>query len=250
MIIAGVTCYPNRWPRPDTRLALEWTRTTPIRWRATQRPQSNDQYYSDIEIWDTYDVVNTLYAALKDAANLGAISVTLGTGDEQYIFGADVTCTTATVTEYGMPKEAGSFKMFSLPLRLKALAPTFSGTPEWPSVLYALPGWKAGATVEVSKLSSFDNTMTYTSKGATEGLFECEFDMDTASIRKMRRYLTATVRGGRVIFPDIGVSSPFGPTLPGFTAAYVRVVEWKDMGRVNYLRWRFGIKLAYDGVAV
>ncbi len=250
MVIAGVTCYPNRWPKPDTRLALEWTRTSPIRWRCTERPESNDQYFSDIEVWDTQAVIDALFTALKSPSNLGSIAVTLGTGDEQYIFGADVTCTTATVVEYGMPKEAGSFKMFSLSLRLKALSPTFSGTPALPSVLYAQGGWTAGSSFEISKVSSYNNSMSYQNKGGTEGLFECGFLMETGDMRNTRRYITDTVRGTRIIFPDIGVENPFGPTLPGFPDVYVRVVDWKDYGRLNYVQWGLGLKLAYDGNAI
>lgn len=246
MIIAGITCYPNRWPKPDTRLALEWTKTEPIRWRATTRPASNDQYFSDIEIWDTEDVISALFTTLKDAANLGAITVDLGMGDERYIFGADTLCTSVTVVSYGLPKEAGSFKMFSLSLRLKALSPSFSGTAQWPTLFYAQPGWTAGSTFELSKLSSFNNTMAYQNKGGEEGVFECNFLTFTQGAREARRNI-ATVRGTQTTFPEVGIDNPFGPTLPGFSNAYVRIVDWKDLGRQDYLLWGLWIKLAYDG---
>lgn len=246
MVIAGVTCYPNRWPKPDTRLALEWTKTDPIRYRATTRPPSNDQYFSDIEIWDTEAVINSLFTALKDPLNLGAITVNLGSGDERYIFGADTLCTSVTVVTYGLPKEAGSFKMFSLSLRLKALNPTFSGTAQWPALFYAQPAWVAGSTFELSKLSSFNNSMTYQNKKAEEGIFECTFLTFTQGIREARRKIAA-VRGAQTTFPDVGINNPFGTTLPGFDASYVRIVDWKDLGRQDYLMWGLWLKLAYDG---
>ncbi len=249
MVIAGVTCYPNRWPKPDTKLALEWTRTDPVRWRCTNRPASNDQYFADIEIWDTEAVVNALYTALKSPTNYGNIAVTLGTGDEQYIFGADVTCTTATVMDYGTPTEAGSFKMFSFKLRLKALNPTLTGTPEWPDEMYAQAGWQAGQTWELSKLSSFDNTMTYQNNNAGEGIFEGMFLLFTAGMAKARRNI-ATIRGQQTSFPEVGISNPFGATLPGFSGSLVRIIEWEDMGRLNYSMWGLRIKLAYDGISL
>ncbi len=248
MVIAGITCYANRWPKPDTRLALEWTKTDPVRWRATNRPASNDQYFADIEIWDTETVVNALYTALKNPANYGAVTVNLGTGDEQYIFGADVTCTQATVDNYGTPTEAGSFKMFSFKLRLKALNPSFTGTAEWPDEMYAQAGWKAGQSWELSKLTSFNNTMTYQNNNSGEGVFEGLFLLLTDGMRKARRNI-ATIRGQQTTFPEVGIDNPFGATLPSFTGSYVRIIEWEDLGRLNYSLWGLRIKLSYDGLS-
>ncbi len=247
MVIAGVTCYPNRWPRPDTKVAMEWTRTDVIRYRATVRPQSNDAYFSDIEIWDTQAKVDELFTALKDPANLGAVTIDLGNEDERFIFGADVLCTSATVMEYGMPREAGSYKMFSLSLRLKALSPTFVGTAAWPDEFYAQPGWTAGATFGLEKLSSYDNTMTYQNSNNEEGIYEGQFLLFTDGMQNLRRQLITVVRGSSVQFPYFGVTNVFGPTLPFNESTRVRVVDWKDMGRQNYELWGISIKLAYDG---
>lgn len=245
MVIAGITCYANRWPRPDTRLAVEWTKVHGIRWRATARPASNDSYEADLEIWDTAEVVNALYTVLKE--NLGQLTVSLGTGDEQYLFGADVTCTLATVMGYGEPREAGSFKMFALPLKMKALNPSFTGSgAAWPSVLWTQGGWSAGSTFEVSKPVSQNNAVVYQDKHETEGIWSGEFVFFIAGQRIMRRRMAA-LRGAQTTFPDIGVENPFGATLPGFTDSYVRAVEFRDMGRFNYLLWRCWLKLAYDG---
>ncbi len=248
MVIAGITCYANRWPKPDTKLALEWTKTDPVRWRATNRPASNDQYFADIEIWDSATVVNALYSALKDPAQYGQITVNLGSGDERYIFGADVTCTIATVMTYGTPTEAGSFKMFSFKLRLKALNPTFTGTAEWPTEMYAQAGWTAGQSWELNKLSSYNNTMTYQNNNAGEGIFEGHFLLFTAGMAKARRNI-ATIRGQQTTFPEVGIGNPFGATLPGFSTALVRIIEWEDLGRLNYAMWGLRIKLGYDGAA-
>lgn len=245
MVIAGVTCYPNRWPRPRTTLAVKWTTLHKGLWRATARPASNDQYEADIEIWDSQAVVDALYTALKE--NVGAMTVSLGTGDEQYIFGADVTCTSATVVQYGTPREAGSFKMFSLPLRLKALNPTFTGSgAAWPDVIWTQGSWLAGSSFEIAKVISQNNNVVYQDLHETEGIFEAEFLFKTEQMRQVRRRV-ATLRGAQTTFPDIGVEYPFGTTLSGFTGCYVRVIGFEDYGRINYLLWRCRLKLAYDG---
>lgn len=247
MIIAGVTCYANRWPRPRTSLALEWISLHKGLWRATARPASNDSYESIIEIWDSEAVLNTLWTALK--TNLGALSVTLD-AEEQLFFGADVQgVTSVTVMEYGNIREAGSFKMFSLPLTLKALNPSFTGDgADWPETIWTQGGWTSGSSFEVSKLVSQNNALVYQDKHETEGVWSGEFLFYTEGIQMMRRKI-ATLRGAQTTFPDIGVSNPFGTNLPGFDGSYVRVIEFEDLGRVNYKLWRCRIKLAFDGNA-
>lgn len=246
MQIAGVTCYAQPFPKPLTSLAVVWNTVHGDRWRATAHPPDNDVYEADVEIWDAEAVIDSLYTALK--ANMGTMTVSLGTDDERFIFGADVLCTTATVAQYGEVSEAGSFKMFSLPLRLRAVAKTFTGDAEWPTVLRVQGGWKGGSSFGVVKNFSQDGTPSYSQTQAMEGIFEGEFLAFTSEMQKIRRNV-ATLRGAQTTFPDIGVSNPFGTTLPDFSGSYVRVIDLEDMGREDYAFWRCRIKLAYDGEA-
>ncbi len=252
MILAGVTCYPTLFPKPNTVPALDWSQLESGRWRCTARSASADQYFSDLTIYDDQPVIEALWLALKDPTNRGSMTVNLGTGGQKIIFGAEVTCTTAAVVNYGVPIEqafTGLEKaMYSLKLTLRAIDPTLSGTGEWPDVLRVQKGWKTGSTFEINKLPSINGTMTYNDSRSDTPYFEGEFLQTTAEMVNIRRFIFSVNRGAQFVFPEIGIPIPFGADLPGFSGSFVRLIVFEDMGPEEFVFSRCKIGLSFDGI--
>lgn len=246
MIWEGETVYTLWGYQPKTDLALLWQTLANGDWKATDRGSVEDVYEASMVFKGPRDELEALETDVLDAFRT-QYNITCGEGEE--IFGADVDYTNpllVTVVDYGKIEQI-SFKMWTMPLRLRLLEKVFkSTTPDFTKL--RLASWRSqqGSEFDINKQFTYDNYAVYTDHNTEPGIFSAAFTQKLNEMSAIRRYIAVTARGGDIPFPTIGgVSTPFGSRMGAgpFTA---RIIDWEDLGRVNYLEW--GLKLTFARV--
>lgn len=243
MIWDGVTVYTTWGYVPQVERALDWDRDSQQYWFANDRGVDQDAYSGAIVFKGPQDELADLEGALAD--NREGITITCGIGEE--IFGADIDYSdplSVTVADFGRCDRV-SFGQFSMPLKLRLLAPTFKSVTPSLSAL-RLSSWRYGASASfaVGKGFSMEGAATYSDFQADTGIFEGEFTQTQAEMEAIRRYLLSVVRGADFSFPSLGgVEYPFGTRKPPLAACRCRVREFEELGRDNLTNWRFRLVL-------
>ncbi len=247
MVISGYTTRAIYGYKPVTIPALSWVKKANGFWASRDFGSSQDRYESEIEIQDTYSNLKALVAELK--SNRGSITLSLGVGEE--IFGADVVTTSCTVKEFDLFKRDG-FTVYSLGLRLRSIAPTFTGSADF-TVLHPQDQYVSDTFVSMLKPDSYTGAFTYIDPAVDTGVFRVQFKQTTAEMKSIRRYLMTEVRGGPVTVPRFngitdlatGETFAYGPSLASgpFRA---RVVNWRELGRRNFQEWFLEIEFLQD----
>jgi len=247
MIWDGLGVYTLWGYQPITTLAINWARLANGNYAAQDRgivpidqPTGEDVYQAAINFKGTATSLETLETALAD--NRGEMTIACSEGEE--IFGADVDYSsdlTVTVEKYGRIDSIAA-GVYAMPLLLRCIGPTFTGTASIAS-LRCGHRFSPNSAFSVVKQFALSGAGTYLDRETDDGIFSATFVQTTAEMKAIRRYLSTTARTAIVPLPSIGVSYPFGRRM-GTGPFTCRVLEWKDLGRKNYRDWELEITFA------
>jgi len=228
--------------RPMTKWAVDFSPTHDGYHASRDRGAAEDEYRAAVVFMGPQDELEALETVL--AENRESFFIRCDTGEE--IFGADIDYSApllVTVEEYGRCDRA-SYAQYSMPMRLRLLAPAFQGTPSLSPL--RLSFWRYGASSKfaVNKRFSYAGAASYLDHRTDPGVFMGEFTQTTAEMRAIRRYLLATARGEAIPFPTLGgVDFPFGNRMAQRRFQMCHVLEWEDLGRENFTDWRLSLVL-------
>jgi len=229
--------------RPRTKLALKW-RKLDNTYFATDRGATSDIYESDVRIYGKYAAIKTFVDEIEANRQAGSNEISLSNfNTSEWIFGADVDYTgsiDATWIEHGEITQ-GSFKGFGINLRLRAIAPSFVGSPSLPALTCLEFGYNGDATFSINKMDSYGGNFFYADRESDLGYFIGIFKFSNTDMQDARRYI-ATQRSSSFSLPAIpGVTYPFGPRRPN-TSLTAHIQEWEDMGMWGLQYWRMKLK--------
>ena len=218
--------------RPETTLALTWSKCSDGSWVAADRGSTSDTYEARINVYGHQSDMNNLVDALQQNRVAQSHELTLSWfHDDEHIFGEDVDHSgtiSATVLDFGTITQ-GSWGGYGLSMKLRALSPSLVGTATLPTLQYMDFGYSADSSVSVNKQDYWAGSYTYADSLADAGLFVGTFKLASADMRNLRAYLR-TVRGASFSVAAIaGVKYPWGPRR-GAWPITCRCTEWKDSG--------------------
>jgi hypothetical protein len=244
MIWDGETVYTSWGYQPITAWSVSYKPLANGYPEPRDRGAGEDAFSGAVVFKGPLEELEALESVLD--GNRSDFDITCGDGEE--IFGADVAISGAlsvTVENYG-DIERVSYGQYAMPLRLRLLAPTFTGVAASLSAL-RLSSWRYGAfsKFDITKHFSYVGDASYLDHRTDPGVFVGEFTQTTAEMAAIRRALLTTVRGAAIQFPELGgVLRPFGTRKPEWLYNKCHVLQWEDMGRENFLDWRLRITFA------
>jgi hypothetical protein len=243
MIWDGETVFVTWGYQPMTQWAVEWKPLATGYHAARDRGAAQDTLSAAVVFKGPQDELEALEGVLAD--NRETFAITCAAGEE--IFGADVNYSgslSVTVEDYGRCERV-SFAQYSMPLRLRLLAPTFTGTASLAAL--RLSSWRYGASssFDITRKFSYTGTVSHLDHRTDAGVFIGEFTQTTAEMKAIRRALLSTVRGAAIPFPNFGgITQPFGHRAAATPFLKCNILEWEDLGRENFTDWRLRIVFA------
>jgi hypothetical protein len=246
----GVTVQFKADPdfKPDTRLAIEWFKKSDGNYAAVDRGAASDIYECVISTYGTEIYINDICDKINDnrIAEDNVIVLTDFATTEK-IFGAEVVYTSINATVLEMKRRnQGTWKGFGVEMRLRAIAPTFSGSYVGPVLKYCDVGIDADSDLTIQKYDTNTGTMTYIDSMSDSGLFTGIFTLSDANMIKMRRYLAYARTANWVMTDSFGVAYPFGINSEHSYDFATKIIAWKDLGMFGVKWWR--IKLTFAEV--
>ena len=244
MIISGTgittfTAMVSKDFLPETQLAIEWRQVSDGNWLAVDRGADADTYEAIVNFTGDEDQISAVIDAYEVArageagAGVYALSLT-GIGDNEHIFGEDVSHTDASALSVAF-MELGervqrTLKGWGISARLRLVNPVFVGTAAMQTLKYCDVGVAADSSVTVSVRDTYDGSLSYADHDSDAGLFTGTFLLTIAEMRAMRRYI-ATQRGGIFTLADtFGIAEPFGPRSTGSYPYSCKLIDWSDGG--------------------
>ena len=225
--------------QPITTPAVSWRQVTNGNWISDDRGFAEDIYRAGISFKGTAAQLATLETVLN--SNRETFDITCGVGEE--IFGADIDYSgtlSVSVVQYGTIQSV-NFGVFTMPLMLRLISPTFTGTAS-PASLIVPHQYEPNSAFTIQKNFSLDGTAYYAYTATDPGLFRATFRQTSADMKAIRRWLSTTARGSAVSFP-LSVAKPFGQR-SGDGPFTCFVIDWRDLGRKNYGDWELDITFA------
>jgi hypothetical protein len=246
MIFDASTVYTVYGYRPDTRPAIKWQPIANGNYRGSDRGAGEDVFEARVVFEGPRTELEILETFL--AANRTNFEATFGEGEE--IFGADIDYSSqiqVTIVDYGEISQLG-FDKWGMALRLRAYKPTFLTVSEsLEDLRLSSHRSEQNSEFDITKIFSYDEKGFFSDHASDPGIFEGDFTQTTDEMKRIRRYLLNTLRNGSASpFPTFGgITTPFG-FREGTGPFTFRVIEWRDMGRPNFIDWKLRIKFARE----
>jgi hypothetical protein len=232
--------------KPKTTLALKWVQASNGNWFASDRTSSSDVYETEVSTYGKESAINILLEQLELNRLSDNHVITLSNFNSgEKIFGADVNySSTINCTILNNPERTqNTWKGFKLDLKLRALSPSFTGSPSFPSLKFLDIGYVGISRTNVNKYDTYDGTFSYLDDQSNTGIFEGTFFLTDDEMKGLRRYI-ATVRDGDFTITGInGVTYPFGPTRGAYPVT-AKLIEWDDLGQFWNDHWKIKLKFA------
>lgn len=249
MIFGSSTVYVIQDYIPRTSPAIHWVKTSDGNFSAEDRGVSEDVFEADIVFNLKESELITLESELGtvgggNEAAREQLNITLSEGEE--IFGADIDISgtlAVSVVDYGEIAR-NSFQSFSMPLRLRLITPSYTGSASIANLRIADNRYAANSAFDLRKLFAIDGSLSVLDGETDPGIFKAVFRQTQTEMKAIRRYLLTTARTASVSFPSsIGVSEPFGQRM-GAGPFTCKVISWRDLGRKNFIDWELEIVFA------
>jgi len=246
--------------KPDTKLALKWTRKTDDNYFAVDRGQSGDVYESTIRIYGketasgVFQGVNDFLDELEANRQAGSNQITMANfaDPSEHIFGENLDYSgslNVAILDIG-EREQISLKGWAVKLKVRCLSPTFTGSPALPSLQYLDIGYKADSVITLTKHDTYNGSFSYADMDADYGVFKGNFLFSLANMKAIRQYLRMTnaqggKRGETISISAInGVSYPFGNRRASGYPYNVKIIDFEDMGLWGLHNYRAKITMA------
>ena len=232
--------------KPVTSLALNWVQAANGNWFATDRGASSDIYEAPVRLYGTESTIETFMTAVEDNRSAGSnvLSLSLLNATE-HIFGENVDHSgtiSATVITMGR-KRQNTWKGFELPVRFRALSPTFPGSSGSLPFNNLEIGYEGDSDITVKKIDTYDNTFSYLDSERDIGLFEGTFLVTNANMQIFRDIIKSTRGGTQAVSAISGVTKMFGPRRGSFPHN-VKFIKWEDLGMWGLHHWRIKVSMA------
>ena len=234
---------------PDTKMAIKWGQRADTNWRGCDRGDLEDKYLSNVVFQGPEAELIDLETVLNN--NRTSFLINLNSGEE--IFGADLDYSgdlTVIVTDYGKIRKT-DFKIFEMALTLRVLNPVFlSTTPDFTKLRKASHSDTRETKFELTKLFTYDNDAFVVDRlsndGKEAGIYTAVFEQTREEMAAIRRYLTITARANKIVFPTFdNLTYPWG-TRAGTGPFNCRIIDWRDLGRIDFCDWKLSITFARD----
>jgi len=229
----------------ETRLAISWEQAADGNWVAVDRGAAYDVYEATISIYGTETYINTTLSEIE--ANRAAASNVVALtefGTDETIFGDDIDYTSVSATFLSARRRRqGTWKGWGAELRLRALAPTFSGTASFPTLRWCDVGIDGDGDLTINKIDSYTGIYDYLDHSADYGTFTGVFTLSRADTKSLRRYIATRRTLDFELANTFGISYPFGIRSAGTYPYTCKLIGWEDLGpwgiQWNRIRLKF-----------
>lgn len=234
--------------RTRTTLALKWIKLSSGLYKATDRGASSDIYESEFRIYAKEEEVNQFIEAWYDNRSVSSTNVFTLSGFEstEHIFGEDVDHSVpidVTILEISDIKQ-GKWKTREITVKVRALSPSFVGTPSLPTLECLEIGYTISLDQTINKFDTYNGSFTYQDYNADVGELVGIFNFSVEDMKSIRRYFT-TQRDATISIPNIlGVEYPFGPYRNSTYPIDVKIIAWEDLGLWGINKRRMKITMA------
>ena len=239
--------------KPLTKNAIKYVKLSSGNYKAIDRGADSDTYEADVRLYGKESDINTLIDFVEDNRSDGTVSNqsvigALGfAGGGEEIFGKDVDHSGSfnlTVLDIG-PRRQNTWKGWELPVRFRALNPTFNSyTSALPPLEYLEVGYKSDSDPQINKFDTYDGDYSYQDHVYDSGIFEGTFKLSNENMGQLRRYI-ATNRGNDYTISSInGVTYPFGSRRGTTFPVTAKLIDWDDLGQWGLQYWRVKLRFA------
>lgn len=238
--------------KPVYKPALEWTQLASGNWRAVDRGASGDVYEAECVLYGRESVINGFISEItaNRAAGINEIDIDFDASQVagEKIFGCDVDySSTVSATVLSIADRAQSnWKGYSVNIRLRALSPSFTGSPSLPTLKYLDVGADADSSYTIGKADTYSGVMAYTDESSDIGKFTGVFTLSDADMVKLRRKVASTRGGNWVLASIAGVSYPFGARSTGSYPYTCKLIGFEDLGMFGLKWWRSKLTFAEE----
>ena len=237
--------------KPDfeirTSLALNWIQAANGNWTATDRGSGADTYETRVTLAGHAAAIEAILDKIETNRIADSNELTMtGFESTEYIFGEDVNhaSITANVLSVG-PVAQTSWKMYKCDLELRNVSPSFTGSASLPDIDYIETNTLKGPERTLNLTDTYDGSFSYLDAASDAGTLGMTIYLTLADMKSMRRYLTATIRGGTITIAELaGIENPYGSTRTTTFPMNAKVLEWSDAGWFGLTHRKLKLKLA------
>lgn len=241
MIFLGQTFNIEWGYTPETKVAIDWHHRSDGTYSSSDRGISEDKYYASFSYRDEIANVYALESALASNKDQTTSSITLSEGEE--IFGAEVVTGAHTAMVISKtPVQRISFTHAEMTLRvLLTSTPTkVSLTGDLDHLVYGYE-YQADRLYDMYNHITLDNTVAKSHRGYDQYVFNHSFILTHEEMQYTREFLLTDNRASSFTLPSLTTVEPFGPSVSA--PHTVKIVDWKDEGRLNQVYWGINITM-------
>jgi hypothetical protein len=227
--------------KPDTKLSIEYIRTSNGNYSGLSRSAATDLYECTISTAGTFAYISNIINELDKNYQNGKSDVLTLSGfvADEKLFGEDLNYTvplSGIIIDWNLMTQ-GSWKGFGLSLTLQCLSPTFSASASLLDLSTACVqhSYKGGSMPDIKTKDTYNGISYTTFNNNHTRMCDIEVNITNAELAGLRRYI-AVNRGTTFDITSIaGLTAPFGyPILGTYT---VSLLELKEVSRFNLDRW-------------